>query len=100
MVKLKSQGGFEKAFQHMPDGRRLVRYSEETLRTYWPNWLKEMPDSDKVTCGCSTCLDTVDVIEAYNGKRRKIIAAVDVTLDEMDESTPAEIAAKQAYSAD
>ena len=46
-----------------------------------------MSDADKVICGCSTCLDTDDLVEAYNGKRRKLIATTEIELDEMEETT-------------
>ena len=101
MVKPEAQGGFAGA--HEPDGSintdgsRRVRFSENTIRHYWPNWLKVMTDADKVVCGCSTCCDTDDVNTAYNGKRRKIVSAAEVDLDEMADNTEEEKRSKAEF---
>jgi len=83
MRKPKSERGFEGAWEVTKDGSRIARFSPNSLRTYWPNWLHEMSDADKVMCGCSTCLDTDDIVEAYNGKRRKIISTTEIEIEEM-----------------
>ena len=90
MMKPENEGGYKRAWDEMTDGSRKPRFSKNALRTYWPNWLTEMSDAQKIICGCSTCLDTDDVVEAYNGKRRKIIASKEVELEEMPETTRAE----------
>ena len=97
MCKPVKEGGFEGAYEKEKtnaDGSPKVRFSIKTIRTIWPNHLKVMTDADKVVCGCSTCCDTDDVTDAYNGKRRKIVAAAEVKLEEMEDSTESEIDAK------
>ena len=100
MMKDKKYGGYEKAWQEQPDGSRIARFSKNSLRHYWPNWLKEMSDEDKVICGCSTCLDADDMVEAYNGKRRKLISRTEVELDEMEDTTRSQRQEKEALSND
>ena len=82
MLKPVEEGGFTEG----RDNNGLVRFSEKTLRTYWPNWLKAMTDADKAICGCSTCCDTDDINDAYNGKRRKLAALYEVRLEELGDS--------------
>ena len=62
MMKPKSKGGYERAWEELSDGSRCSRFSKNSLRHYWPNWLKEMTDAEKVIYGCSTCLDMDDVV--------------------------------------
>lgn len=83
MLKPESEGGFAGAY-----GEGKVRFSVNSILHYWPNWLKVMTDADKVMCGCETCLSTDDVHLAYKAKRRKIIAAAEVSLEEMDPEDP------------
>ena len=87
MMKPTNEGGYKDVWHILEDGSRVSRFFKNTLRHYWPNYLKEMSDADKVICGCSFCLDTDDVVAAYNDKRRKIIRAAEVEIEEMEEST-------------
>ena len=80
MLKPESEGGFAGAY----DSNGKIRFSVNSIIHYWPNWLKVMTDADKIMCGCSTCLSTDDIHLAYKAKRRKIIAAAEVHLEEMD----------------
>ena len=80
MLKEVNQGGFEGAKK---DGR--VRFSETTLRHYWPNWLVQMNDSHKHMCGCETCTTMKDLHTAMKSKRTKLISAATNKLNEMDD---------------
>ncbi|EJK47945.1 hypothetical protein THAOC_33300, partial [Thalassiosira oceanica] len=80
MLKPESNGGFAGAY----DSHGNIRFSVNSIIHYWPNWLKQMTDADKVMCGCETCLSTDDIHLAYKTKRRKIIAAAEIHLEEMD----------------
>ena len=79
MCKTVDKGGFKRA--HAANGD--IRFSEMTLRTYWPNWLKIMTDQDRNMCACKTCQTMNDLYVAYVAKRRKIIARTETTLKEM-----------------
>ena len=59
-----------------------------TLRRYKPSHLKVMSDADKLICGCEPCGKTDDLNDAYNGKRRKIVALHEIKLEEMDDDNP------------
>ena len=96
MVQPVNKGGYAGAYEA---DQTTVRFSKNTLRHYWPNWLKVMSDTDKVICGCSTCCDTDDVNDAYKGKRRKIVAKAEVKLEEMPDGSAAEKADKAKFEA-
>ena len=81
MVKPKEQGGFEGA----RNDKGEVRFSERTLRYYWPNWLVIMDNTHMNICACETCSTTNDVHEAYLVKRRQICAEAESRLNKMDD---------------
>ena len=64
MVRPIYGGGFKNAYEQDDSGR--VRFSENTLCTYWPNWLQLMTDADKIMCGCETCCSMDDIHLAYS----------------------------------
>ena len=85
MVKSVCEGRFKNAYKQDVSGR--VRFSENTLHTYWPNWLTLMTDADRIMCGCETCCSMDDINLTYKAKRRKIVCAAEANLDEMEERT-------------
>ena len=68
MVKPKNKGGCEGGWK---DG--VVQFSEDKIRSYWPNWLQEMSDGDMMMCRCETCCATDDLHAAMKAKRRKLV---------------------------
>ena len=80
MTKSTNEGGYEGGKK---DG--VVRFSERTLRYYWPNWLVQMNDSHKQMCGCETCTTMNDLHTAMKAKRTRLISAASNFLNEMDD---------------
>ena len=86
MCKSVDDGGFVDA----RDENNKVRFSEKTVRTYWPNWLKIMTENDKNMCACETCQTMNDLHVAYTAKRRKLVARAEVKLKDMPERSRAD----------
>ena len=81
MVKPKEQGGFEGA----RNDKGEVRFSERTLRYYWPNWLVIMDNTHMNICACETCSTTNDIHDSYKVQRRQIVAEAQCRLNNMED---------------
>ena len=90
MLKNESEGGFSGARK---DGK--VRFSENTLRYYWPNWLVQMNDSHKMMCACDTCTVMGDLHTAMKAKRTKLITAATEDLNHIDDEDEKEQCKKE-----
>ena len=82
MVKDEKEGGFKGAKKE-----GVVRFCENTLRHYWPNWPTPMNDSHMNICECDTCIVTDDLHRAYKAKRMKLLSGAYSTLKQMDDGT-------------
>ena len=96
MMKPVKEGEFEGSHGRLTN----VMYSIITLRHYWHNWLRVMARADMSVCPCKCCTMTDDLHDAYAAKRRKIICAAEILLDEMDKVNAADKAAKAVYKKD
>ena len=82
MCKEVKDGGYKRA--RNLNGK--VRFSLTTIRTYWPNWLKQMSNADMNMCACETCQNMDDLHAGLIGKRRKIIARFEAKLEELGQN--------------
>lgn len=64
-----------------------VRFSEWTMRAYWPNWVKEMNEADMNMCACELCQTTDDAHVAMIAKRGKMIKREEARLEELTGTT-------------
>ena len=76
-------GGYELA----RDKSGNVRFSERTMRTYWPNWVVEMNEAHMNMCACEICQVTDDAHVALVCKRRKMIKSGEARLEELTGNT-------------
>ena len=83
MCSKEENGGYE--FARDESGK--VRFSESTMRMYWPNWVIEMNEDHMNMCACETCQTMDDAHVAMIAKRGKMMKRDEARLEELTGNT-------------